>query len=148
MPDSDDQTIKGLERTLFSLHPNAETIYKAIIALKSNNEIAVSGEKQEFPFTIRYSKTATATWKILFALMHLHKFSKASDIREKILHYEPSFKMGLSTPLTSLKEENRIVVIKPTGSRRDTYYGFNKWIDKDGNPKDNYMWDTPHVFME
>lgn len=145
---SDEKTILGLERTLFSLHPNAETIYKAIVAIRSNNQVRVSGEKQEFTFTIRYDKKAPATWKIKFAISHLGRFSKASEILELIKHYEPSFKIGLSTPLTALKENFELVLIKPSGSKREVYYGFNKWIDSNGQIVNERMYEKQKDIIE
>jgi hypothetical protein len=135
-----EETIKGLEQTLFSLHPECENIYNGIQTLKSlKNEV----DKNPFgaPFPVVYNTKETVANKILFALHNLNRFAKAADILDKIKEHEPGFNMGLSTPLTNLRIGNAIVIMKPSGSNKYTYYGFPMWVNDLGNPKLEYISD-------
>jgi len=60
-------------------------------------------------------------------------------IKTKILEYEPAFNYMLNTALTKLQDDQKIVSFSPTGSRREVFYGFTKWVGKSGQPLPNFM---------
>ncbi|MBS1529907.1 MAG: hypothetical protein JSU01_06345 [Bacteroidetes bacterium] len=130
IPQNIDETIKVLERTLFSLHPENESVYNSIQALKEfKNKPANS-----------YNAKDTIAGKIIFALNELKRFSTASDILRTITDIDPAFNGGLSTALTNLRENGTVIVIKPSGSNREVYYGLPNWTNEQKQPLPECMY--------
>jgi len=135
------ETLHGLEQALFSLHPKAEALYKAILVIKDmNSEVVSVGDKELIFHGFFYNKFAPVSEKILFSLRHLGRFSKVSDIRSRLIFEEPEFKKGLSTALTALKKDKKIVIVKPSGSNKESYYGYHSWVDEKGRPLPDKMY--------
>jgi hypothetical protein len=123
-----------LEEALFSLHPSAREIYDLI-----NKQKAI---EQGLPFSkgnVMFEKRSPVADKILFSLRQLSVFSKVSAIEKLIKSYDEDFNKGLSTPLTNLKESNKIRLLSPSGSRKDVYYGLKEWFNEDGTPNHEYL---------
>lgn len=76
--------------------------------------------------------------KILLSLGWLNELCKSSKMIKLIKIHQPDFNNGLSTPLTLLKDKGDIIIYKPTGSNRYTYYGLPEWFDENGLPKNEY----------
>jgi hypothetical protein len=127
-----EHAINGLEKMLFELHPNNEAIYKAIKAL---NEKRTTISEPHVPFPIKGNVMS----KILFSLSRMGRFSTLHHIKGIILENEPSFTLTLSSALTKLQEEKKIISFKPTGANKITYYGFPKWMGDNGIPMQDYM---------
>jgi len=47
-----------------------------------------------------------------------------------------------------LKSDNKTVVLKPTGSNRDTFYGLKSWLNEDGTVKDDHMYDESTIISK
>lgn len=142
------EIIADFEQKLFALHPKAVMYYQSIQLLKETYDKHVVSDMSQFkadylPRQKRkgYNKDDKAANKVLYILNELKVFSRVGDILNRIKEYEPDFKSGLNTPINALKADDKIEVRKPTGSNRDTFYGFKSWLDENGNIKKEYMYD-------
>lgn len=133
------EAILKLEEQLFSLHPQAKTIYSTINNLRDLTPVELTHSKEEkLVIKLVFDKNAAATEQVKFALVYLNKASKITEIEKAIKEFDPEFNKGLNTPIDKLKKSESIDIYNPNNSNHSVFYGLKEWFNQDGTLKEEY----------
>lgn len=92
-----------------------------------------------------------AIWrKITYLLKREQRFLHNREMAQMIAKIEPEINIGelvkrFSSVLSSMKAKKQIVNIVVNNNNRNTFWGVKKWLDEDGNPKPEHMYNEEYI---
>lgn len=151
-------TIKELENLKSQLLEQVEHVDKTLNFLKSMSFPFIGNgngsknieEKKTTPKYDDYDKEGSVRSKVAYVLKKKNKFLRIREIAEVLHSYEPEtsvneFVEKLSAPITYLKGQGAIVKVTVGKGYLNTFWGSAKWVDENGNPKPEHMYDEKQL---